>query len=479
MTTASFRPLLPAVLVTALALAGCANYAGITPEVRQFEATALDGSARFDAWPEEGWWHRLNDPQLADLIDAALADNPGLQAASARVRRAEAQAGNAESALWPNLGASTANTRERFSEHGMIPPPYAGTTRSINELQLLGQWEIDFFGKNRAALRAALGEAAAAAADRQAARHLLAANIARAYFNLARLIAQRDLAGERQRQRSAVAELVQLRFAAGIDTGIALEAATGAIPENARDIAAFDEQIGSARHLLAALAGKTPDAVDTLTPALPGAFAIDLPETLPAGLLAHRADVTAARRRVEAALNSTDATKALFYPNVNLRGFAGFSAIGFDQWLDTGNRQQGIGLALSLPIFDAGRLRSLYRVSTANLDEAVAAYNGTLLEALRDVADQLTTLAALDQQIAHQQATLQSAERNFRLADQRYRADIADRLSVLNAEAGLINQRRAAIDLQARRLDTRIRLIHALGGGFSDAPATTDTLARQ
>jgi len=472
------RRLLPAAALTVvLTLAGCANYSGIVPEVRQLDAAALDGGAQFDAWPEEGWWHRLNDPQLAALIDAALADNPGIQAASARVRRAEALAGNTESALWPNLGASTSNTRERFSEHGMIPPPYAGTTRSINELQLLGQWEIDFFGKNRAALRAALGEAAAAAADRQAARHLLAANIARAYLNLARLVAQRDLAGERQRQRGELAELVQRRFAAGIDTRIALETATGALPENARDIAAFDEQIGSARHLLATLAGKTPEAIDTLNPALPADIAIELPETLPAGLLAHRADVAAARRRVEAAVNSADATKAMFYPNVNLRGFAGFSAIGFDQWLETGNRQQGIGLALSLPIFDAGRLRSLYRVSTANLDEAVAAYNGALLEALRDVADPLTTLAALDRQIAHQQATLQSAERNFRLADQRYRADIADRLSVLNAEAGLINQRRAAIDLQAHRLDTRIRLIHALGGGFSEAPAAT--LARQ
>ncbi|SDH41000.1 efflux transporter outer membrane subunit [Propionivibrio dicarboxylicus] len=478
MRPTAYRPPALAVLLAALlALGGCANYAGIVPEVRQLDELVANATRGFDAWPEEGWWHRLNDPQLAALIDTALADNPGLQAASARVRRAEALAGNAESALWPSLGASTSNTRERFSEHGMIPPPYAGTTRSINELQLLGQWEIDFFGKNRATLRAALGEAAAAAADRQAARHLLAANIARGYLNLARLIAQRDLAGERQRQRSEFAELVQRRFAAGIDTGIALEAATGAIPENARDIAAFEEQIGSARHLLAALAGKTPEAIDSLAPTLPENIAIDLPETLPAGLLAHRADVTAARRRVEAALNTTDATKAMFYPNVNLRGFTGFSAIGLDQWLDTANRQSGIGLALSLPVFDAGRLRSLYRVSTANLDEAVAAYNGTLLEALRDVADQLTTLAALDHQIAHQQATLQSAERNFRLADQRYRADIADRLSVLNAEAGLINQRRAAIDLQARRLDTRIRLIHALGGGFSDAPAAA--LARQ
>jgi NodT family efflux transporter outer membrane factor (OMF) lipoprotein len=465
---------------SALLLAGCANYSGILPEALKFNDSSLaTRSVSYADWPKENWWRDLQDPVLDALIEQALIDSPNLQAASARLRRASAIAGETESALWPRINASSSNTRERFSERGLIPPPYAGTTQSINELQLSGQWEIDFFGKNREALQAALGEVRASEAERQAARQLLASNIARGYYNLARLLAQRELAEARQLQRQDLAQLVERRFKAGIDTQVELESARGVIPENARDIAALDEQLGLARHALAALTGKLPDALDALAPRLPAVAPLTLPQALPANLLGHRADVVAARWRVESAVHGMDSTKAMFYPNINLNAFAGFSAIGFNQWLDSGSRQPGIGLAISLPIFDAGRLRSLYRVSAATLDASVASYNGTLLDALRDVADQLTTLQSLTTQMARQQATLASAQRSYDLALQRYHADIADRLNVLNVESGLIAQRRASIDLQARWIDSRIRLIHALGGGFADpttalAAQTTD-----
>lgn len=465
---------------SALLLAGCANYSGILPEALKFNDSSLaTRSVSYADWPKENWWRDLQDPVLDALIEQALIDSPNLQAASARLRRASAIAGETESALWPRINASSSNTRERFSERGLIPPPYAGTTQSINELQLSGQWEIDFFGKNREALQAALGEVRASEAEQQAARQLLASNVARGYYNLARLLAQRELAEARQQQRQDLAQLVERRFKAGIDTQVELESARGVIPENARDIAALDEQLGLARHALAALTGKLPDALDALAPRLPAVAPLTLPQALPANLLGHRADVVAARWRVESAVHGMDSTKAMFYPNINLNAFAGFSAIGFNQWLDSGSRQPGIGLAISLPIFDADRLRSLYRVSAATLDASVASYNGTLLDALRDVADQLTTLQSLTTQMARQQATLASAQRSYDLALQRYHADIADRLNVLNVESGLIAQRRASIDLQARWIDSRIRLIHALGGGFADpttalAAQTTD-----
>jgi NodT family efflux transporter outer membrane factor (OMF) lipoprotein len=452
-----------------LLLAGCASYSGIFPAALRFnERTLADKSAPYANWPSENWWQELQDPVLTKLIEQALADNPGLQAAAARLRRATAIAGETESALAPQIEASLSSTRERFSERGLIPPPYAGTTHNINDLQLAGQWELDFFGKNREALRSALGEVRASEAEQQAARQLLATNVARSYYNLARLLAQHELAETRQRQRLDLAGLVERRVKAGIDTRVELEAAQGVIPENARDIAALDEQVALARHALAALIGNTPEAADDLAPKLPVVALLAVPKTLPADLLGHRADIVASRWRVEAAGHGMASTKAMFYPNINLRAFTGFSAIGFDQWLDSGSRQPGIGLAISLPIFDAGRLRNLYRISAANVDAAVAGYNGTLLDALRDVADQLTTLHSLDIQMERQQAALASAERSYGLALQRYQADISDRLTVLNVETGLIAQRRAAVDLQGRWIDSRIRLINALGGGFAE-----------
>lgn len=458
----------------ALLLAGCASYSGIAPVAKSLDSEAIAKiSTPYAAWPQENWWQELQDPALAALIEQALRDSPTLQSAAARLRRASAIAGQTESTLWPQLNASLSSTRERFSERGLIPPPYAGSSQSINDFQLSGQWEVDFFGKNREALRAAIGEVRAGEAEHQAARQLLASNVARGYYNLARLLAQRELADLRQQQRLELARLVERRFKAGLDTGVELESARGVIPENARDIAALDEQIGLARHALAALIGKTPEAANGLAPRLPAVAPFAMPKSLPADLLGHRADITAARWHVEASVHGLESTKAMFYPNVNLHAFTGFSAIGFNQWFDSGSRQPGIGLAISLPIFDAGRLRSLYRVSAALVDGAVASYNSTLLDALRDVADQLTTLQSLETQMERQQATLASAERAYDLALQRYRADISDRLNVLNVESNLIAQRRTAIDLQGRWIDARIRLINALGGGFAENTAST------
>jgi outer membrane protein TolC len=126
-----------------------------------------------------------------------------------------------------------------------------------------------------------------------------------------------------------------------------------------------------------------------------------------------------------------------------------------------------------LPLFDAGRLRNLYRSQAALVDGAVATYNGALLEALRDVADQLSSLQALETQLSRQQATLASAERSYDLALQRYEAGITDRLSVLNVESNLIAQRHISVEQQARWIDGRVLLIRALGGGFQETPEVT------
>jgi len=471
---------LAALVSASTLLAACASYSGIAPQFKPLDFDMVKGhsTVAYANWPKDDGYRELNDPELTRLIEQALADSPNVQAATAKLNRSKAASGLAESALWPQIGASLATTRERFSERGTTPPPYAGTVQDINDLQVSGQWELDFFGKNRENLKASVGELRATEAEYQATRLLLANNVARNYYSLARLLAQHELAEQRARQRDDLARLVERRFKAGLDTRVELESAQGVIPENARDIAALDEQISLARHALAALIGQGPDAVNDLAPKLPVITNLALPDSLPADLLGHRADVVAARWRVDAATHGMASTKALFYPNINLRAFAGLSAIGFDKWLDSGSRQPGIGLAITLPIFDSDRLRNQYRSSAAQVDGAVASYNGTLLEALHDVADQLSTLQSLDTQISRQHAAQSSAERGYELALKRYKADISDRLSVLNVESNLIAQRRTAVDLQARWIDSRLRLTRALGGGFAETPAdTTDSTA--
>ncbi|HEY4998347.1 MAG TPA: TolC family protein, partial [Usitatibacter sp.] len=195
--------------------------------------------------------------------------------------------------------------------------------------------------------------------------------------------------------------------------------------------------------------------------------AIAPPAAIPADLLGRRADVAAARWRVESAVSDVKVAKAQFYPNVNLAAFAGFSSIGLDQLVRAASAQYGAGPAIRLPIFDAGRLRANLRVKTADLDAAVESYNGALLEAVRDTADQIATFRSVERQRSEQSEARAASESAYDLATQRYRAGITNYLTVLTAETAVLNQRRQSTDLTARALDAQIELIRALGGAFA------------
>lgn len=459
-------------LALTLILAGCASFSGIAPSSK-VQAPATLGAAQVPIdWPAADWWTSFGDPTLGHLIDKALAGNPNLKLAQARVTKAYAQAGSAESALWPQVNADADSTRQRFSENGIYPPPLGGSTESLNNARLGASWELDFFGRNRAALDAALGSARAAEADAQAARVLLATDVARTYFSLARLLEQRRIAEDTRTQRVAILDLVKSRVQAGLDTNVELRQAEGAVPEIQRDIEALGEQIALARNALAALLGEGPQATAAAAPGLAVAQVPTLPAAIPADLVGRRADLSAARWRVEAAGHGVDEAKAEFYPNVNLMAFVGFSSLGLSRWFDSGSREHGIGAAIHLPIFDAGRLRANLRGRSADVDAAVESYNATLVEAVHDVADQIATLQSVEKQAQQQQAAAAAADQAFDLAMQRYRAGLGTYLTVLTAEANVLTQHRATTDLKARNIDANLKLVRALGGGFSEAPKT-------
>lgn len=460
-------PRLAAPLLAAALLAGCAGFPDAGPRLARTDPAALGASEAAIAWPSGDWWLQYDDPVLSGLIAKALADNPSLRIALARQDKALANAGVAESNLWPRLDADIDSTRRRFSAHGEMPPPLAGAVADMNRARLNGAWEIDFFGRNRAALDAALGQARAAEADARAARNLLAADVARRYFKLAALFEQRAIAEATLKQRRDIYALVQRRVAAGLDTGVELKQAEGAVPDIRRDLGSVDEQIALTRHALAALTGQPASATAELAPRLGTVPMQPLPGSLPADLIGRRPDLVAARWRVEAAIRNTDAAKAAFYPNINLIGLAGFSSIGFANWSKGDSREWGLGAALHLPIFDAGRLRASLRGAAADTDEAVASYNATLIEALREVADDIASQQAVERQLQEQAQALRAAEAAYELARQRYAGGLGNYLTVLSAETGVLTQRRIASDLKARHIDNNVLLIRALGGGYA------------
>jgi NodT family efflux transporter outer membrane factor (OMF) lipoprotein len=295
---------------------------------------------------------------------------------------------------------------------------------------------------------------------------------------LARLVALREVAVRTQGTRNEVQRLVRQRIGAGLDTNVELRQSEGLIAQTLVDTEQIDESIERARHALAELTGQGPQAYATLSPVLGGVSSLRLPGGLPADLIGRRPDLVAARWRVEAATQDVKAARAQFYPNVNLAAFVGLSSLGLDNFFKLDSRSFGAGPAVRLPIFDAGRLRAGLKQRTGDVDVAVDSYNSALLRAVREVADEVSTLRSIERQQASQADALTAAESSYSLATDRYRAGLGTLLTVLSAEGSVLTQRRATTDLKARHLNAEVALIKALGGGFKeDDIAATSPIA--
>ena len=462
-----------AITSAAVMLGGCASPGGITPTARTIDAASLAQDTAPAVDVVDTWWKAFGDPRLDELVDRGLASNPSLATVRLRIVRAGAVADTADAARLPRVDAGLDVTREHYTAQGAFPSPLAGAIRNSGSLLVTGSWELDAFGRQRSVLDAAVGSQRAAEGDYQAARVLLSSNIVRQYVQLARLDDQREVLARSLAQREEILGLTRQRVAAGLDTTVELRQGEGAVPEIRAAIGAVDEQRALARHMLSALSGQGPDALKDWAPRLAKVALVPLPGALPADLLGRRADVTAARWRVEATTRDLHSARAQFYPSVNLLAFAGFSSIGLGQLVEAGSRQYGFGPALRLPLFDAGRLRANYKGKAADVDSAVEAYNGAVIDALHEAADALTSVQSIEGQLREQALALASAESAYELALQRYRAGLGSYLTVLTAETNVLAQRKTDNDLKARALDSQALLARALGGGYVETRAPT------
>lgn len=450
-----------------LTLAGCASPAGIASKAEPVDARSVGVGTR-DAEPlAVDWWVGFADPQLTSLIERAVAGSPNLRLAQARIERANAGIAGARASQGVRVDGAVDLTRQRFSENGIYPPPIAGSIRELGNAQLNASWELDLFGRHRAALDAAIGAARAAEADAAASRVLLSVNVARTWVQLARALEQRAVLERTLAQREQVLGLIRQRVQAGLDTTAELRQGEVGVPDARAQLAAVDEQIALARHALAALTAEPPETYASLTPRISTAEPVPMPDEVPASLLGRRADIAAARWRVEAATADVASARAQFWPSINLTAFVGLNAIGFDRLVRGGSEQWGAGPAIRLPILDAGRLRANLRGRAADLDAAVENYNAGVVDAVRDVADQIASSRILQRQAREQAVALVAAEQAYDVAVQRYRAGLAPYITVLNAETSVLAQRRGEVDVRARRLDVQLQLVRALGGGYT------------
>jgi len=468
-------PMAVAGLLAATALSACASLPAPTParvaKAPQSYATAESLAAPRAEWPGDGWWTAYGDRQLDGLMEEALAGSPNLAAAQARVRKAEAMAAIARSRTLPTVSANASAEEMKQSYNLGIPPQFVPQGyNDYGRATLDFSWELDFWGKNRAAVAAAVSDARAAEADAAEARLMLSTNVAAAYADLARLYAERDVAERAMAVQGETSQLVKSRVANGLDT-LAEQRQAEAEPLQAKaDLAAVDEQIALTRNRLAALAGAGPDRGLALTrPSAAALKPLGLPSEIAANLVGRRPDVTAARWRAEAAAERIHEARAAFFPDVNLAAFIGVQSLFLNKLTTSGSDIGSVGPAVSLPIFNGGRLRAGYRGAEADRDAAVASYDAAVTEAFRQVADVVASSKALSAQLADSRAALAASEDAYRIAKLRYQGGLATYPTVLLAEQGVLRRRRTVADLDARALALDVQLVRALGGGFHAA----------
>jgi len=464
-----------ALLIGVLGLSACASVpdtgSSADPKKAASYATTESFAAPRIEWPADGWWRAYGDAQLSSLIEAALRGTPSLAQAEARMREAQATLEQSHASYWPSLELDANGGELKESLNQGFPPAFQQYLprgyHSDAYVALKFDYEFDFWGKNRAAVAAAISDVRAAQAEAAEARLALSTGIALAYADLARLYTEYDVAARTVQVREETFGLVTRRVDNGLDTRADLKEAEAGAPAARAQMAALDEQIAQTRNRIAALMGAGPDQGTSIErPASARLKAFGLPDQLAAQLLGRRPDLVAARWRAEAAAKRIGVARAQFYPNINLAAYVGQQAL-FANLIWRGSSQIGsVGPAVTLPIFEGGRLRAQYRGAKADYEEAVATYDATLVQALREVADVAASERALTARLEQSRAALAANEEAYRITRLRYEGGLSNYQAVLIAEDAVLQARVTVADLEARAFTLDVELVQALGGGY-------------
>jgi NodT family efflux transporter outer membrane factor (OMF) lipoprotein len=454
------------VLLASAALAGCAIPAS-KPELIPKPDTALGLSAVAAPAIDSEWWNSFGDPQLDRLVTDALAGNPSLDAALARVRQASAILAARRADNGPNVAFDANPQVARLPGHYNIPPPFAGTVRFVGTAQAGLNWDLDLFGRQKAVIEQARASTRAAELDVTAARLALAGSVVQTYVDLARAEQQEAIAQRTIATREGSLRLVQVRIRNKLASKLDSEAAETLLAQARQALVRAQSARALAANALAALAGRGADYPATITPAtLHFDAALPLPATIPADLLSRRPDIAAALARIDAASAGRLAARRAFYPDVNLSALVGLQAIDVGSFFSGDAVTAGVASAIHLPIFDNGRLKAGLTGATAEVDLAIADYNERVIGAVREASDALTRIDSLQADRARQREIVRGFTETGRLNKIRVSSGLDSRLDLVDNDVRQLEAEQADINLSADAAAQRVALVLALGGGF-------------
>lgn len=456
----------------ALALAGCALAPPYQPPAVPV-AAAYQGpwqpAQPADQLPREGWWRLYAEPELDRLQQELLRGNTDLAAAYAHYRQAAAYTAQARAGLFPQISLGADAERNRQSDtkplRGATSPSYYDAYTVDAQLD----YEIDVWGRVRAAVEAGRDEELASAADLAAVRLSLQATLADDYLQLRGLDQQLDLLRQSTDAYAKALELTRSRHQGGIASGLDVARAQTQLDAVRSQLAQVEAQRALMQHAIAVLVGQSPSrfslAAATRAPAPPA-----IPPAVPSTLLERRPDIAAAERRVAAANARIGVARAAYFPSLSLSAVGGWQSDRWGDLVSAPNRFWAIGPGLVFDLFDGGRRKAEVAAAKAATDEAAARYRGVVLAAFAQVEDELSLLDRLGSASAQQHAAAEAAQHALDLAMDRYRAGAVGYLDVVQAQTAALDAKRSALDLDTRRLSASVRLVRALGGGWQAGP---------
>ncbi len=435
--------------------------------------TALD-SCTFtnDDWPAEEWWRLFGDPQLDMLILQAIADNPSIVVAEARVHAALAASDKAHAPMFPTLDFESDVFRMHNSKNGIVgllavADPLFPLTFLERDMNLLFSYQFDFWKKNRNQIIASLDEVQARKAEAYAARLTLALSVAESYFQLHIAKAREKLAQRFLANRQAIDLLMHKRQGQGLENIWNVNKAQQAALAAQKFLYQTQQEVLISNHELQALL-----ADDFAIPIADIEFCqtldrFPIPCSLPLDLLAHRPDVWAQRFRLEAAARLICVAKADFYPNIDISGLVGLQAIQSNPLFSPASYFGLIfGPALHLPIFKGGALQAEYDLRSRDYDMAVGQYDAIVLTAVKEVLNALTMLQKTTEFYQLAITSEEISRRNLEVALARLRLTLNSRMDALSYENEWLQAEDARLQALLAGLQARLNLILALGGGF-------------
>lgn len=494
MTILTRRSLTLAPLLAALVLAGCAT-APTPPDAKievpsAFKEGAPDAAIPAPAgqWkaaePAEAqargqWWLAFNDPALNQLQEQAVAANPNLAAAAARVKAAQAVLGSSKADRLPQIGANFGVGRQKSSAVDLSLPAGTNTPPGTAwRAGLTASYEVDLFQRVANSVNAATADAAASEAAYRSVLLALQADVAQVYFQLRTLDAEVALLDRTLGLRNENMQLTEKRYKSGdiseFDTARARTEYNTTLAE-ARGLKGNRAQ---AEHALALLLGKAPAAFSAPSAPLTSGSAVPaVPAGLPSALLERRPDVAAAQAQLMASNARVGLARSAVFPALNLTANGGYASYELSELFKWDARTWLVNAVLSMPLFDGGRNKANIARAEASLEESVASYRQTVLVAFGDVEDKLSSLSAVRSQTEALDEAVVSARRSAELADKRYRAGEDSYLTLIDTQRSLLAIERQAVQLRGAWATSTVGLIRALGGAW--APASTAVVVGQ